>query len=104
MKTLSIKFKNGKISSVKEINEDYYSLNLDVVAKLKLYGFATDAPIASGMNKLELIIDINRDLSKIDSNSKFGVNYNKTFCAKLEFAKEIKSMLREKNLNWILGS
>lgn len=80
-----------KVISYEPVDEDYYSLNLEVTAQLKLYGFSF--PIAH-----TLLMDFNFDHNSISLHDK-----NDWFKDLVVKAKEIKVMIRDQNIDKIIA-
>jgi len=100
MRIYSINFKDGEVSSIKKVEKDYYDINLYVMASLNQNGFHTDAKMASGINKMELLINFDFDYSILLSEYK---NLNKNFTDKVEYVSALKSTIRDNKINEILN-
>jgi hypothetical protein len=80
-----------KVISYEPVDEDYYSLNLEVTAQLKLYGFSFP------MEAHTLLMDFNFDHNSISLHDK-----NDWFKDLVVKAKEIKVMIRDQNIDKVL--
>jgi len=92
-----------KVISYEPVDEDYYSINLEVTAQLKLYGFSfpIEAPIYSGgsgiTNNTTILMDFNFDLNSIPLQ-----NMNDWFKDLAVKAKQIKVLIRDQNIDKVL--
>jgi len=92
-----------KVISYEPVDEDYYSINLEVTAQLKLYGFsfpmeAHAGPVVPTFTAPTILMDFNFDHSSISLHDK-----NDWFKDLVTKAKEIKVMIRDQNIDKVLA-
>jgi len=81
-----------KVISYEPVDEDYYSINLEVTAQLKLYGFSFP------MEAHTILMDFNFDHNSISLSDK-----NDWFKDLVSKAKQIKVMIRDQNIDKVLA-
>ena len=100
-KVCLVTVKNGYIT-YKKVDEDYYSLNLNVSGQLNLYGFEWKHKYIMSMfddpKGHEFLMDFNFDFNRIDLSDK-----NKQFIEAIGVIKQIKSIIRNQQIDKVIN-
>jgi len=87
----------------KKVDEDYYSLNLDVTAQLKLYGFELNWLFEENRYDLRqaetFLMDFNFDFNSMGYDNRWGDSFKR----ELKKVKEIKATIRDQNIDKVIA-